>query len=109
MARKPHIATATLSDIHISFVDPWICMMQQTAITITLRCLIALSIKSGPALFLKKQSNQEQDEGPPPTEQDQGQDKIIDDGGAPNNDQDHVFVQGQSQDDQQVLDGTPSS
>ena len=37
-------------------------------------------------------ANQEQDEGPLSTEQDQGQDQIIDDGVAPNDDQDHVLV-----------------
>ena len=56
-----------------------------------------------------KQANQEQDEGPPSTEKDQGQDQTIDDGGAPNDDQDHVLVQGQAQDHEQVLDGTPPS
>src|SRR4051812_37881665 len=56
-----------------------------------------------------RQDLQEQDEGPLSTEQDQGQDQIIDDGVAPNDDQDHVLVQGQAQDDEQVLDGAPSS
>src|SRR3954469_12540035 len=53
--------------------------------------------------------NQEQDEGPLSTEQDQGQDQIINDGDAPEDDQDLVLVQGQAQDDEQVLDGAPSS
>src|SRR3954463_5595820 len=54
------------------------------------------------------QANQEQDEGPLSPEQDQGQDPIIEDGGEPNDDQDQVLVQGQAQDDEQVLDGAPS-
>src|SRR4051812_14117703 len=56
-----------------------------------------------------QQANQEQDEGPISTEQDQGQDQVIDDGVAPNDDQIHILVQGQAQDDEQVLDGAPSS
>src|SRR3954465_8175203 len=56
-----------------------------------------------------QQANQEQDEGPLYTEQDQGQDHIIDKGEAPNNDQDQVLSQGQAQDDEQVLDGATSS
>ena len=56
-----------------------------------------------------QQANQEQNEGPPSTEQDQDQGQIIDDGGEPNDEQDHVIIQGQSQDDEQVLDGTLST
>jgi len=52
-----------------------------------------------------QQANQEQNEGPPSTEQDQGQDQLTDDGGVPNDDQDQVLVQGQAQEDEQVLDG----
>src|SRR4051812_22810001 len=54
-----------------------------------------------------QQANQEQDEGPLLTEQDQGQDHIIDEGVAPNDDQYQVPVQGQTQDEEQVLDGAP--
>ena len=56
-----------------------------------------------------QKANQEQDEGPLSTEQDQGQDQVIDDGDAPNDDQDHVLIQGHTQDDEKVLDGAPSS
>src|SRR4051812_28455751 len=56
-----------------------------------------------------QQANQEQDEGPLATEQDQGQDHIIDEGDAPSYDQGQVLFQGKAQDDEQVLDGAPSS
>src|SRR4051812_24149438 len=56
-----------------------------------------------------QQANQEQDEGPLDTEQDQGQNHIIDEDDAPNDDQDQVLIQGKAQDDERVLDGSPSS